>query len=113
MAEKREHRRIITGSHCNIDCVIADKVKIKDISIGGICLETPRRISAKGIYDMKIITRKNGEEKLKGKVVWATLRRSIKDKVDIIPIYDIGLKFVEQNSNKNKFLKKITEKLDH
>jgi len=113
MAEKRAHRRIITGSHCNIDCVIADKVKIKDISIGGICLETPRRISAKGIYDMKIITRKNGEEKLKGKVVWATLRRSIKDKVDIIPIYDVGFTFAEQNDKKNTFLEKLTESLSN
>jgi hypothetical protein len=111
--EKRTYKRFATGSFCDMDCAIADKVKIKDISIGGICLETSRRISAKSIYDMKIIIRKNEGEELKGKVIWSTLSRSIKDKIDIIPIYDIGLKFVEQNSNKNKFLKKITEKLDH
>jgi len=111
--EKRAYKRFATGSFCNMDCAIADKVKIKDISIGGICLETSRRISAKSIYDMKIIIRKNEGEELKGKVIWSTLSRSIKDKADIIPIYDIGLKFVEQNSDKNKFLEKIIERLDH
>jgi hypothetical protein len=74
MAEKREHRRIITGSHCNIDCVIADKVKIKDISIGGICLETSKYTNIKFNYSMNFVTKESGEKTLKGKVVWSRER---------------------------------------
>ncbi|MHA2220092.1 MAG: PilZ domain-containing protein [Candidatus Hodarchaeales archaeon] len=109
----REHKRFKTGSHCNIECAIAHNVKIKDISIGGICLETSRYIESKNIYDMKIVTKSNEETFLKGKVVWSSLRKSIKDKADIFPIFDIGLNFIEQNDNKNKFLENITKKLSH
>ena len=108
--EKRAYRRIIIGSHCNINCVMADKVKIKDISMTGICLETSRRMHIKSIYSMNFMNKEIGRETLKGKVVWSKLRRSIKDKVNIIPIYQIGIKFIEQNDG-NTYLEKLTESL--
>ena len=108
--EKRAYKRLITGSHCNIDCAIADKVKIKDISRSGICLETSRRININSIYSMNFVTKGIGEKTLKGNVVWSTLIRSIKDNFDIIPIYQIGIKFIEQNDG-NTYLEKLTKKL--
>ncbi len=110
MAEKREHRRIITGSHCNIDCVIADKVKIKDISIGGMCLETSKYINKKNSYSMNFVTKESGEKTLKGNVIWSKLRKSIKYNFDIIPIYHIGIKFIEDNDG-NAYLEKLTKNL--
>ena len=108
--EKRAYKRFITGSRCDIDSAIADKVNIKDISISGICLETARRINIKSIFSMNFVDKEIGEKTLQGKVVWSTLRRSIKDNVDIIPIYHIGIKFFEQNDGKT-YLEKLTESL--
>ena len=108
--EKRAYKRLTTGYHCDIDCAIADKVKIKDISIGGICLETSKYIVIKSSYSMNFVTKESGEKTLSGKVIWSRLRRSIKDKVDIIPIYHIGIKFIEDNDG-NAYLEKLTERL--
>jgi hypothetical protein len=111
--KNRIYERFKTGSHCDIECAIAHKVKIKNISIGGICLETSRHIETRSIYDMKIITKRNEEAVLKGKVVWSSLIGSIKDKEDIYPVYDIGLKFVEQGDDKKIFLENLTQRLAH
>ncbi len=110
--EKRAYERFITGSRCEIDCATSDKVKIKDLSISGVCLETARRINITSIYSMNFVDKEIGGKTLKGKVVWSTLRRSIKDNVDIIPIYHIGLKFIEQNDG-HTYLEKLTEGLSH
>jgi hypothetical protein len=111
--EKREHDRLKTGSHCDIECAIAHKVKIRDISIDGIRLETPRHIDTKNTYSMKIVTKRNEEIMLNGEVVSSSLKKSIKEKGNIFPIYDIRLKFVEQNDEKINFLKNLTERLSH
>jgi hypothetical protein len=111
--KNRVFERFKTGSHCDIECAIADKVKIKNISIGGICLETSRHIETRSIYDMKIITKRNEKAALKGEVVWASLRGSIKDKEDIYPVYDIGFKFIEQGDDKKIFLENLTQRLAH
>ena len=112
MAEKRASKRLITGSHCALDCAITNKVKIKDISISGICLETSRRINIKSIYSTNIVNKEIGDKKLKGEVVWSKLRGSIKDKDDIIPIYHIGINFIEQNDG-NTYLEKLNERLSN
>jgi hypothetical protein len=51
----RSHKRLKTGSHCSLECAMDHKVKIKDISIGGICLETSQHIDTRNPYDMKLI----------------------------------------------------------
>ncbi|MHA2219384.1 MAG: PilZ domain-containing protein [Candidatus Hodarchaeales archaeon] len=111
--ENRVHKRHKTGSYCNVECAIAKDVKIKDISIDGICLETSQHIDTRNPYDMKLVTKNKEEIMLKGEVVWSSLIKSIKDKDNIYPIYDIGLKFIEQNDYKNKFLEKLIEQLTH
>jgi hypothetical protein len=111
--KNRIYERFKTGSHCDIECAIAHKVKIKNISIGGICLETSRYIETRSTYDMKIITKRNEKAVLKGEVVWSSLRGSIKDKEDIYPVYDIGLKFIEQGDDKKIFLENLTQRLSH
>ena len=108
--DKRKYKRFTAGYYFDIDSDIADKVKIRDISISGICLETSRRININSIYSMNFVTKGIGEKTLKGNVVWSTLIRSIKDNFDIIPIYQIGIKFIEENDG-NTYLEKLTKKL--
>jgi hypothetical protein len=111
--KSRSHKRNKTGSYCNVECAIDKNVKIKDISIDGICLETSQHIDTRLPYDMKLVTKKRDEIMLKGEVVWSSLTKTIKDKDNIYPIYDIGLKFIEQSNNKIRFLEKLTERLTH
>ncbi|TNF55551.1 PilZ domain-containing protein [bacterium] len=111
--KNRAYKRFETGSHCDIECAISHKVKIKNISMGGICLETSRYIETKSTYDMKIVTKKSEEAILKGEVVWSSLKGSIKDKEDVHPVYDIGLKFIEQGDDKKIFLENLTQRLAH
>jgi hypothetical protein len=109
--DNRIHTRHKTGVHCSAECAMAQKVKIKDICIGGICLETSQHIDTRKPYDMKLVTKKKEEIMLKGEVVWSSLVKSLKDKNNVYPLYDIGLKFIEQDDNKNKFLIKLIERL--
>lgn len=111
--EKRAYKRLATKSHCDIKCAVGHKQKIKNISIGGICLETSRHIGPNSIYDMKIVTKGYEEEHLKGEVVWSYLTKSLKDNGDLYPIYNIGFKFIGQNDKKNKFLQTLTKRLAH
>ncbi len=109
--ENREQKRFRTGSHCNLECAIAHKVKIKDISMGGICLETSRYVDTKSIYDMLLITKRNEKVLLKGEIVWSALKESRRGKANVYPIYNIGFKFIGQTDSKNKFLEDLTEYL--
>ncbi len=111
--KNRFHRRHTTGSQCRIECAIAHEVKIKDISMDVICLETSQHIDTRIPYDLKLVTKNKEEIMLKGKVVWSSLIKSIKDKENVYPIYDIGLKFIEQNDRKKRFLEKLTKRLAH
>ncbi len=80
--------------------VLAKYVKIIDISIGGICLETEKRLSVGSQYTIKL----EGKEKdltVRGAVVWSLLKESIKDSTgDIIPIYTAGMKFTDVTEKK-------------
>jgi hypothetical protein len=109
--EKRLYERFKTGSDCKLKCAIADKVRIKDVSMGGICLETSRYINTNNIYYMKIVTKKNEEIELAGHVVRSSFIKVRKSKEDISSVYEIGLNFIEQDNDKKKFLKKLAGRL--
>jgi hypothetical protein len=110
--EKRAYKRLPTASHCDIDCAISDKIKIKDISIGGVCLETSKHIDINTNYSLNFVTKGIGKRNLKGKVVWSELKNSIKDKIDVIPIYQIGLKFIKRNDD-HLYLEHLVNRLAH
>lgn len=111
--ENRLYKRFKTGYKCKLECPIADKVKIKDVSIGGICLETSSQINTNNIYNMKIITKKNERIKLTGTVVRSTFSRVKIYNGDISLIYEIGLNFIKKNNSQELFLKKFTKRLAH
>lgn len=111
--ENRLHKRFEIKSYCDVECVVAHDIKIKNISLSGICLETSQHIDTRLPYDMKLVTKKREEIILKGKVAWSSLMQSVKDKNNIYPIYNIGLKFIEMNDKSNNFLEKLIERLAH
>lgn len=97
--------------------ILAKFVKILDISIGGLSLETEKRLNIGNEYTLKI----DGKEKaftVKGTVVWSVLNSSIKnEKGDIVPLYTAGIKFTDVSGEKIKvitdFMQTYKMDIDH
>lgn len=80
--------------------IFARFVKILDISIGGLSLQTEKRLNIGNEYTLKIDSKKKALT-VKGIVVWSVLNNSIKDsKGNIVPIYTAGIKFTNVSGEK-------------
>ena len=80
--------------------ILAKFVKILDISIGGVSLQTEKRLNIGNEYTLKIESKKKLFT-VKGIVVWSVLNNSIKDsKGNIVPIYTAGMKFIDVSGEK-------------
>jgi len=80
--------------------ILAKFVKILDISIGGVSLQTEKRLNIGNEYTLKIDSKKKLFT-VKGIVVWSVLNNSIKDsKGNIVPIYTAGIKFTNVSGEK-------------
>jgi c-di-GMP-binding flagellar brake protein YcgR len=101
MQNRREHKRYrVDVMEINGKMVLAKHVKILDISIGGICLKTEKRLNVGGEYTLKI-EGKGRVLTVRGVVIWASLSESSVDSIgDIIPIYKAGMKFVDVSNEK-------------
>ena len=82
--------------------VLAKYVKINDISVGGVSLQTERMMRIGSEYALRI----EGRGRLlsvSGIVIWSLLGESISDSEgNIIPLYTAGMKFTDGSSEKEK-----------
>jgi hypothetical protein len=85
----------------------ADTIRIKDISSGGVCLKTKRKLDINSIHTIKIGTPLNGEIKTKSLVVWS----SLKDPDADLFRYESGLKFIEMDDRLKRSLGKFINKI--
>lgn len=92
--ERRRHKRLIVkGIQRNVPHSLNSK--IINISVGGLAVETTKKLEINKEYDLKINYRGNAF-RLKGRVIWALLTRiEKKESGDIIPVYKGGMKFHE------------------
>lgn len=107
--EKRRYPRItvegITGS---LFC--AEKAKVLNISLGGMAIEISRRLEIKREYTLKLEGRDDRFD-FQGRVIWASLVRSLRGRGgDIIPVYHVGLKFIDLFDEKAKRLIEFIER---
>lgn len=80
--------------------VLARYLKILNMSIGGVALQTDKRMTVGSQYTLKIES-KGKILNVKGVVVWSVLGESIRDTRDnIIPIYTAGMKFTDTSPEK-------------
>jgi c-di-GMP-binding flagellar brake protein YcgR len=80
-----------------------------DISIGGLSLQTEKRLNIGSAYSLKIESRGNAFT-LKGSVVWSFLNESIKDaKGNIVPLYTIGMKFTDTSKEQTETIVSFIE----
>lgn len=92
--ERRRHKRLIVkGIQRNVPHSLNSK--IINISVGGLSVETTKKLERNKEYDLKI-THGGNTLRLKGRVIWALLTRiEKKESGDIIPVYKAGMKFHE------------------
>lgn len=95
MQSKRKHERYtVEMAGVNGSMVLAKHLKIVNISLGGICVQTEKRLNIGSQYTIKL-EGKGKRLNVKGAVIWSKLKESVKDlRGDFVPIYMAGMKFV-------------------
>jgi hypothetical protein len=101
MQNRRQYERYkVEAIEISGKMVLAKSVKIIDISIGGVCLQTEKRLNVGSEYTLKM-EGKGRVLTVKGFVAWALLSGSSADSVgNIIPLYTAGMKFIDASGEK-------------
>jgi hypothetical protein len=101
MQNRRRYKRYkVDVIEINAKMVLAKNVKILDISIGGVCLKTEKRLNVGSEYTLKI-EGKGRFLTVRGVVAWALLSGSLADsRGNIIPMYKAGMKFIDESDEK-------------
>jgi diguanylate cyclase (GGDEF)-like protein len=97
--ERRVYKRFSPGNNCWAKLNGSGRIKIKDISIGGICLKTSQQLFTKSTHKIKFISSDNEKIAPTAEVVWSYLSGTTREKDDILPHYQSGLKFIEMNNS--------------
>ncbi|MDX1701876.1 MAG: PilZ domain-containing protein [Melioribacteraceae bacterium] len=99
----RKHKRYkVESMEISGRMVLADYVELLDISVGGVALQTEKRLYVGNEYMLKIA----GKEQMltvRGTIVWSFLDESrTTSNGDVIPIYKVGMKFTDNSGEKMK-----------
>jgi len=87
--ERREHERHSLRRTCLVEMNDSEMVELKDISLGGIRLNTPHRLAPDSVHIVKIFPSIKDEINLTGKVVWAFAKETTTGSNN----YETGIKF--------------------
>src|SRR3989338_3538320 len=102
--------RFKPGAKCKAKLIHADEVEIKNISIGGILVETTRRLNVNTNYRIQIISSDNNEVITPtGTVARAFLRGTAHTETEsnTVPLYEVALKFIGLKDSEKDFIKKL------
>ncbi len=108
----RLFERFKTGNRYNAKLILADDVRIKDISLGGILLETTKHLIMNTKYRIQISSINNETITPSGLVVWASLKNSIKRNHCAVPVYHVAFKFDKLNDTDKDYLERLISELD-
>jgi len=95
--EKRVHERYSAGEECSARFNGSGKIRVKDISLGGICLASSRRLAPNSIYEIKLISPAWEEITSTGMVIWSSRHKSTYDTKRNSRLYETGFKFIDLN----------------
>lgn len=114
MDNARALKRFAVNNKIWIEDGVAEESRIKNISMGGMCIETPQHLTHDGVYQIKIgAGGHSGKVTPSVMVAWSSLRKTVQEADEITPVYEVGLKFINL-SDKDKFsLHKLITKLIH
>ncbi len=106
----RTFDRFKPGTKCKAKLIHADEVAIKNISLGGILVETTRRLNVNTNYRIQIIFSDNEVITPTGTVVRAFLRGTAHAEPNTVPLYEVALKFIRLKDSEKDFIKKLSLK---
>jgi diguanylate cyclase (GGDEF)-like protein/PAS domain S-box-containing protein len=109
--EKRSFQRYKTGDDCWAALDGSDRISIKDVSLGGICLRTLEQVSNDSVHEIKIVSSENKEIKSGGTVVRSSPVSSADNKGKDSAFYETALRFDVKNIRFNKSLEKFLSSL--
>lgn len=90
---------------------MAEDFMVKNISESGLCLETFQRVSTNRTYRIQFQPNDNKKVMLTAQAVWSILRGTRKEKDDVIPVYEVGLEFLQMSEIEKQFLEEFIQRL--
>ncbi|HDY88765.1 MAG TPA: PilZ domain-containing protein [bacterium] len=104
-SESRVYKRFNIGNDYWAEINGSDKVNIKDISVGGVCLRTSRHLDPSSACKIKMLSSSDNIAS-DGIVVWSYLMGTKTEEGTSQPYYETGLKFIEMNEKIKESLEK-------
>ncbi len=104
--------RFKTGNKCRAKLILVEDATIKNLSFGGVLLETTKRLNINNNYKIQMISNNNETITPMGLVVRASLKRTINKNNSILPLYQVALRFIELDDREKNFLDKLISKLE-
>jgi hypothetical protein len=102
-SERRKQKRVNIDRTCLVEINESEMVTLKDISLGGIRLNSDRPLPADSVHIVKIFPSIKKEIHLAGTVAWLSSTQSPAGSHN----YEIGIKFTEINEDSKRSLKKF------
>lgn len=109
--DKRKRKRFTAGKPYKGRIILAEDIMVKNISESGLCLETFQRVSTNRVYRIQFQPSDNKKVMLTAQAVWSILRGTRKENEDVIPVYEVGLKFLEMSEIEKQFLEEFIQRL--
>ncbi len=100
----REFDRLKVDNQCKAKFIHAGKITIKNISLGGLLVDTSKRLNVNNMYKIQIVSPNNKDTITPTCFV---LRSFLRGATQTMHSYEVALKFVELNEREKHFLRKI------
>jgi c-di-GMP-binding flagellar brake protein YcgR len=105
--ERRQFKRFAADPKYRAKLILADEVLLKDISLGGLSLRTSQRLSPNSTYRVELVSSDNERITPTVTVVRSFFKGTIDREGETLPLYEVGLKFVELNEREREFLERF------
>lgn len=99
VSERRAYRRIRTGSNCWARLNGSGKIRIMNISLNGVCLQSRQRLPVGNDYNIKLFYNDNEAILSAGELVWSDLTTDGNSNEDALHYYESGLKFIKTDND--------------
>lgn len=104
---KNEVKRYRTDTIKRGKVIYSNDISIKKISDSEMSLETSLYINTNSVTKIEIVNKNKEKIKLTGEAISSLLRRTQWKNGDNVPIYEVGIKFIELSDVEKRFLDKL------
>jgi len=109
--EKRTERRFRTGNGWSASFNGSGTTLIKDISRGGVCLVSHRRISPNATYEVTVVSPSKKEITASAIVMWSSRRKAAPDETKRDMLCETGFKFIRTSDAAGNALNRVISEL--